>query len=278
MATVRDPKQKCTRETCPWPHCECKKDEYPHAREITAAPKGVEERTAPGCYRCKPTQQHGFDTIQLGLYIVAFALAALAVWRVSVWFEGAKTAAYDRGVIDTKAAADEDRRKRDVAVGAALDVLAKKAGAAEAEAAKNKANWLEARNAARGKQLGSCEGSGQDQAPAAGGTRVAGQPSAPDPGAPGVARVGAPDIRLLWRFVGLYDVAHLADDGKPLFAASAKYASAPERADAASPYGLGELIDNHGPNAQRWSDCRRDLNDAIDKVEAAEAAFERGKK
>ena len=284
MNTARDSAGKdtasCTRETCPWPHCSCNQPSYPHAeRCVTAAPKGEVIPTQPGAFRCRPAREQGFalEGWMVGAVVGVVAIIGLMV-AGQVYVASVEQKGYDRGVAETKLAAEEERKARDAAVAGALDVLAKKVGAAEAEAERYRANWTEARNGARGKQLGSCKGPGSNPRPSAPASRMAGEPAAQDPGAAGVAGGDRGGVRLLWRFVGLYDGAHVGNDGKPVFGATAEYAGAPERADAASPYGLDEVIDTHGANAQKWADCRRDLNAAIDAVEAAEAAYERGKR
>jgi hypothetical protein len=220
-----------------------------------------------------------------------FAVEAWMVWAVlgfgtlvglligvQLYLAHIEKRGYERGVGEVRAEwnaaklkAEEERKERDAAVAGALDTLAKKVAAAEAEADRNKTEWQEARNEARrnGRQLAACS----KPAPRVAGEAGANPSSANDPAADSGGAV-----LFHWRFVGLYDGAHRGLDGKPLFAATAQHARAPERADTPSPYTPDDVIDVHGANADSWADCRRDLNAAIDKVEAAEQAWGRGQR
>lgn len=224
-------------------------------------------------------RQRGFGWIEVVAVLAAAAALIAALWGGLAWHANVH---FKRGQADVQGkwdkaelAAEAERRALDVAVAGALDVLAKQVGVARAEAEKHKTNWQEARDEARrnGKQLGSCEVPGPDQSPSPSGAGLGGLPAGNGIKQGGVAGRD-PGIRLHWRFVGLYDGAHSDGiTGKPLFGATQAYAFASERADTPSPYGLDELIDNVGTNAERWANCRRDLNAAISEVEAAEAAW-----
>lgn len=218
--------------------------------------------------------ERGFDTIQLGMVIVVLVLIGGAVWGVNSYLTGVEKKGYDRGVAETTLRAEEARKRRDAEVAGALDMLAKRWGTAQAEAEQATAKWQEARNADRGKQLGVCEVQGPSKAAPRRDPPVAGEPAGTGVRQAGVAGGDRAGVRLLWRFVGLYDGAHGAGDGgQPVFGATQAYALAPERTDTASPYGLDDLIDVHADNAWKWAECRRDLNAAIDAVEAAERAW-----
>jgi hypothetical protein len=190
--------------------------------------------------------------------------------------EGAKQSEWDTSEL-ARAAHERDRNK---AVGVALLLAEKARIAAEDKAHEHENLWKEERreNRRTGKSLGSCEEPRPDPAPPAGAGDLARGDSGAGVRAPGVA--GRPGVLLHWRFVGMYDGAHSAGriHGEPIFGATAEYALAPERADTASPYTLDDVLDVHGENAFEWGKCRRDLNAAIDLVEAAEAAYERGKR
>lgn len=84
---------------------------------------------------------------------------------------------------------------------------------------------------------------------------------------------GDPGVRLNWRFVGLFLNGHTGNDGQPLFGAASQFALAPERADAASQYGLFDVLDVENENAVKWSQCRRDLNALMDGIQRVHAAW-----
>lgn len=232
--------------------------------------------------------QKGFDTVQLVLVVVAIGLITAAVIAGKSYLEGLVDEGYRRGVVEGKAevqakwdaekdAAAKLQKQRDADVLAALDEADEAIERAKKEAEKHKTNWQEARNEIRrsGQSLGSCEQPGTDPAPTAANGGVGGEPSAAGIRAPGVAPGARPSVRLHWAFVGLRDSAHLGLDGKPLFGAEAQYALAAERSGTASPYTLDDALDVDKRNAERWNACRRDLADAINKVSAAEAAWQR---
>lgn len=70
---------------------------------------------------------------------------------------------------------------------------------------------------------------------------------------------------------------HTGADGQPLFKPATDFALAPERADQPSPYTLNDVIEVEGENAMKWSQCRRDLNSLIDKVNSAADAWDKAK-
>jgi hypothetical protein len=77
------------------------------------------------------------------------------------------------------------------------------------------------------------------------------------------------DTRFTWAFVGLYDSAHARADsgGQPIFGNPDTIAAAGPGPSASSPYGPQEVLDVHKANADRWTQCRRDLNYLIDVVD-----------
>lgn len=121
--------------------------------------------------------------------------------------------------------------------------------------------WKEKRDAAKR--------SGTPLAVADCGPAPAGQISAPAGGGLVVPR-GAVALRLTWEFVGLYDSAWTASDGKPLFGDTARAEKGSAGPGAASPYGPDEILDNHEINSARFDACRRQLralNATIDGLE-----------
>lgn len=211
--------------------------------------------------------------VALGGALLVVAAFGVGHWRGYNAGAEAKQAEWDRQKLaDVKAGQDRDK-----AVSQALGVLASGKAAAESAAATNEARWKEAQREARrnGDALAVCEDTGQAETALASDAHGGGEPagSGARQDDVGLRRPNRP--RLLWRFVGLHDGAFTDLNGQPLFGDSARYASDPARADAASPYGLDELVDVDGENARALSACRRAYFDTLNKLKAAEAAWEK---
>lgn len=174
-----------------------------------------------------------------------------------------------------KAAAAKAEVARVAEVGRALLAKDKIAEAANERAAANDAELKERRNAAKrnGLALASCPGE-RPSAPRGGeAAAVAGEPAGSGDRAASVAGDRSGGVRLHWRFVGLHDGAFTARNGEPLFRAATQYALAPERADTASPYTLDDALDVASENARAFSACLRSFEQAIEKIDAAAAAW-----
>lgn len=221
-------------------------------------------------------RERGFDHVQLALVVVALGLLTAGAIAVRSYLMGVEERGYKRGKAEVEAAALLQQSMNEAAVVKALLAEQGKTNAAAALAAENERKWKEAKRAAdrNGKPLVACAQPRPDIGSSSTTSAVAGEPPAEGARAPGVP-AGDAGVRFLWRFVGLYDGAHLGIDGQPVFAASAEHAGAAARADTPSPYGPGKLLDVHGENAARHGDCLRKFDEAMRKIDAAAEAFDR---
>lgn len=214
------------------------------------------------------------------VYLAAAGAVVAGLWAGVAWIDHG---GYERGVAEMQVKRDRelakaaaDAQERENRVDAALDEAEQRASKAQNLAQFYQSEWEEAaRETKRNRRpLAACQPSQTAARAVAAPGEVAG--GSPGAGAGQAALPADPGrVVLLWRAVGLYDGAFTGRDGKPLFSASAQYAGAPERADTASPYGLEDLIDAHGRNAGGQSACLRAFDEAVSKVEAAEAAWDR---
>lgn len=163
--------------------------------------------------------------------------------------------------------ADDTQRERERDVSKELAVVDTARQAAEDKASKANLRWQEAKRESdrRGRALAAIESEPRGSGPVA-----SGQSAAPD----AAAAVDQPGVRIrtTWEFVRHYDSAWTGAGGEPVFPAAAGYSPTAE-SGAASPYGLGEVLDVHGENARRCSTDRREFQTVIDRIEAAERAW-----
>lgn len=234
-----------------------------------------------GCFRRMPTCR-GVSTIELGIYVALAGLILAAVIVAQQWLAGyareheeigrdAKQLEWDK---DKERAAEAQRRK-DVAVAQSLLAEEKRRLAAEAVAEDVNARWEEARREARRNRtpMVACPQPTDAGRSRGGGAELAGAAPAAATAASDVAGAPAPEPRLTWEFVRLYDGAWTGADGQPVPGALAGSA-ATAVAGAASPHGVDELIDVHAENARRCSEDRRELGELIRKLEAARDAVD----
>lgn len=186
--------------------------------------------------------------------VIALLLASFGAWS------------YTKGIhreADRRDALELKQAKIDAEDYAALTsygvIKAREADANQAEADKYHQNWKEARDAAKraGTPLAVADCSAAAPVAAAAGSGLK------DP-APGLR------LRLTWEFVGLWDSAYTASDGKPLFGDTARAEKAAAGPGAASPYGPDELLDRHEANVAKYDACRRQLGALVKTIDGLE--------
>ena len=196
------------------------------------------------------------------LYLLAALILLAVIWgivhEIRSYLSGIESAAYKRGQDEVTVRwqkADLDRNAKEAARQKALQVKVDeetgKRQAAEAKATDYQTKWeREVNEHRRTKQK-----LGTVNCPAA---------SAGDGGAQ-----PEPDIHLTWLFVHEHDSAWTGVDGQPLFTdiSGPPPAAAGPDSSAASPYGLDDLISNHGENARRFSACVRDYGTLINTID-----------
>lgn len=206
--------------------------------------------------------------MQRGSMLIVYAIVAIAavgmIWGAISWHAGVH---YKRGLADKQVEWDAANRKaaaeelaRRLAVARALKLADEARQAADNQAKVNEDKWKEAvrENRRKGVPLATC-------------------PEAPAPGAPAAppgAESGGGGVRFTWSFVRLYDGAWTGKAGEPLYPAAAGGEGVPGPA-AASPYGPADVLDVHGDNAGGASECRREYRSLVEKIRAAEQAFDK---
>lgn len=85
------------------------------------------------------------------------------------------------------------------------------------------------------------------------------------------------DIRMSWGFVGLWDSTWTDDQGKPVFGSAEGVLKRAGQSDpsALSPYGPGEILDNHAKNSNWCSALKRKYNSLIDTLQRLESDWTR---
>jgi hypothetical protein len=222
----------------------------------------------------------GISTVQLTVLVLAFGALCGAVLVAHHWLEQRDDQNYKRGLAAKQIewdraneAAAELERRRGAAVGRELLAADNARAAAETKAHDAEAKWEEARREARNSRRPSVVCQKPRSEDAAGAQRDAG---------PGIPVAGVVDHRpdlsggplLTWGFVLDFDAAWTGADGEPVFGAAAGRPEA-AAAGAASPYSPDDALDVHGANARRCSEDRRELGSLIEKLERAQAAWDR---
>lgn len=213
-------------------------------------------------------------SLYLTLAVLVLIILVVAGIFMGGYYDGKRAgqdevrAEWDRQKVADEKAAAALRQASDGEVAAAEG----KAELARQAADESERKWREVKNAAQksGVALATCQGG---TVPVASGVPEHTDGAAADNRVDVPAGGGGRGVVVTWEFIRLWDSAWTDSNGQPVFGDPSITAGAAGAADSASPYGPGDVLDNHQENARRGSACRRQLNSLIDLLDSLEAKW-----